>query len=363
MIREIIINNFRNHKGTRIQFGRLTVIAGPNGSGKTNVFRALRIFPERASKSVRPNSQKVANGRDIILRGTDDKVPWTAYTNADQIGNWIEWTAGNSGRNISPQSALWGFFSLKPQASRLSPSYSSEIPPVLEADGGNLASVLAWLMTSQPERFATIQNALRAVVPQIKAIRATREKVGLVERRTININGREVAYDEQREVTGDALIFDTIGANDLSASAISDGTLLTLAILTAVNLVQGPRLLLVDDIETGLHPGAQQALITQLRAILDQDPELQIVATTHSPYIIDQCAPEEVWLLAPDADGYCQCKQLSDHPKAKEALEILSTGEFWSAEGEDWVLDPPKKLKSAKQEQPEAVSPVVTDAH
>jgi len=49
--------------------------------------------------------------------------------------------------------------------------------------------------------------------------------------------------------------------------------------------------------------------------------------------------PEEVWLFAPDAEGCAVTKRLDAHPNAKRALEVLTTGEFWSAEGEGWVLE------------------------
>lgn len=64
----------------------------------------------------------------------------------------------------------------------------------------------------------------------------------------------------------------------------------------------------------------------------------QIVLTSHSPYIVDELEADEVWLLATDEEGVAQARRLSDHPDAERALEVLTTGEFWSAEGEDWVV-------------------------
>jgi len=90
----------------------------------------------------------------------------------------------------------------------------------------------------------------------------------------------------------------------------------------------------------------------QLRQLLDQIPELQIVATTHSPFIIDKCSPEEVWLLSPDAQGQCHAARMSEHPQAEDALKVLTTGEFWSAEGEEWVLSKTKKKKESKAPAP-----------
>jgi len=179
-----------------------------------------------------------------------------------------------------------------------------------------------------------------------------REMVEIPELQTVTVKSREIAYSETRQVPGDALVFDMKNAEGLSARDVSDGTLIVLALLTAIHQEPQPRVLLLDDIETGLHPAAQESLMDQLRQLLDQIPELQIVATTHSPFIIDKCSPEEVWLLSPDAQGQCHAARMSEHPRAEDALKVLTTGEFWSAEGEEWVLSKTKKKKESKAPAP-----------
>jgi predicted ATPase len=153
------------------------------------------------------------------------------------------------------------------------------------------------------------------------------------------VNRKEVAYDEEQIVHGDQLIFDMASGEGISAQDVSEGTLLTLSLLTLLHGEPAPRVLLLDDVERGLHPRAQRDLIEQLRKVLELRPELQIILSSHSPYVIDQLKPEEVWLLAPDTEGCAVSRRLADHPNAVRALEVLTTGEFWSAEGEDWVLN------------------------
>ncbi len=50
-------------------------------------------------------------------------------------------------------------------------------------------------------------------------------------------------------------------------------------------------LVLIDEIESSLHPRAQRALIRDL-AEKCRDREVQIILTTHSPYILDELPPE-----------------------------------------------------------------------
>ena len=50
-------------------------------------------------------------------------------------------------------------------------------------------------------------------------------------------------------------------------------------------------LLLIDEIESSLHPRAQRRLIRDL-ATMCKDRDLQIILTTHSPYILEELPPE-----------------------------------------------------------------------
>lgn len=374
MIQSLQINHFRNHVGTRFEFGRFTLLAGPNGVGKSNVLRCLMAFDGGdAEKQTRRESDLDVDDFEVVLTLVLRDGDWIAATNGsgnnrnDSIFYRESVVKSQSQRpsvdgpksivdfieNFLTLPDFSGFFYLKPELPNLSsPHYSESAHPTLHSSGLGLASVLAYLMTSAPERFARIQDALKKIVPQVVRIRAVREMVEIPELQTVTVKSREIAYSETRQVPGDALVFDMKNAEGLSARDVSDGTLVVLALLTAIHQEPQPRILLLDDIETGLHPAAQESLMDQLRQLLDQTPELQIVATTHSPFIIDKCSPDEVWLLSPDEKGQCHAARMSDHPQAEDALRILTTGEFWSAEGEEWVLSKKAKKKVSKSAAP-----------
>lgn len=61
-------------------------------------------------------------------------------------------------------------------------------------------------------------------------------------------------------------------------------------------------LVLIDEIETSLHPRAQRRLIRDLAKIA-RDRDLQIILTTHSPYVLDELPPEARIYLMDGADG------------------------------------------------------------
>jgi hypothetical protein len=221
------------------------------------------------------------------------------------------------------------------------PSYSSQELPSLTSTGSTLASVIAYLITAEPERFADLMKRIRDVLPFVERLRVRPAKVQLTQPTTITVNRKEIPYWESHEVIGHELLFDLKGAPGVPARAVSEGTLLVTALLTATVWNQGADVMLIDDLEKGLHPKAQRELVQALKALLDADPKLQIAFSTHSPYVIDELGADQVWILVPDDQRGVVARQLSDHPRAADALQVLTTGEFLSAEGEDWVREMP----------------------
>jgi predicted ATPase len=128
-----------------------------------------------------------------------------------------------------------------------------------------------------------------------------------------------------------------VGAKQVPAHAMSDGTLLTLAILTTCWDRTSLGLILLDDIEYGLHPLGQRRFVQTLKELAASQQQ-QIILTSHSPYIVDELDAKDVWVMATDQEGISHCKRLSDHPDATRLLEVLTTGELEGAVGEDWVL-------------------------
>ena len=61
-----------------------------------------------------------------------------------------------------------------------------------------------------------------------------------------------------------------------------------------VNPQDSKALILIDEIDVHLHPEAQARIVPVLR---DMFPQLQIVATTHSPFIVGNLRPDELYHL------------------------------------------------------------------
>jgi predicted ATPase len=152
------------------------------------------------------------------------------------------------------------------------------------------------------------------------------------------VDGCTIEHIIEREFVGYQLVFDMWGAPDLPVHAVSEGTLITLGILTAIMQdASGHGVLLIDDIERAIHPRALVDLVAQLRHMLEIFPALQILATSHSPYLVDLCKPEEVRLMLADESGSAICARLDQHPEFERWIEFMRPGEIWSMVGESWI--------------------------
>ena len=126
------------------------------------------------------------------------------------------------------------------------------------------------------------------------------------------------------------------GADWVPADLLSEGTLFAFGIHAVLHQRQPPRILLMDDIDRGLHPKAQRALIQQLQKISTSgDP--QIVLSTHSPYVLDELPAESVRVVRSDRSGGTHVRALVLHPEWQEWESSMTSGEFWTYVGEDWL--------------------------
>ena len=83
---------------------------------------------------------------------------------------------------------------------------------------------------------------------------------------------------------------------------------------------------LMDEIDAHMHPSWQQQLLLKLKRLL---PNVQVIATTHSPYLLDLFRehPEEI-VIAHKRGREVHFERLSDRADVKELLSEGSLGDI-----------------------------------
>ncbi len=217
------------------------------------------------------------------------------------------------------------------------PSYSDQDTPRMGYDGEGLASVLAFMALNDPVGFEELVVVARGLIPRLKRIRFRKAPVLRTETEMVWF-GSEVARHRRRQLfQGELILLDFEHAENVSARTASEGTLLILGLLTMLLGPTRPRILLMDDIEHGLHPLAQKQVVEVIRNLQERIPDLQILATAHSTRLLNYLEPEQVRLVAVGASGYSRCGRLFDHPKFEKWKDEFSPGEMWSVFGDRWV--------------------------
>lgn len=212
--------------------------------------------------------------------------------------------------------------------------------PYLEENGAGLATIFSDIQGAKEEKLELIQEKMRQIIPNLQKIRIKFVSVPATD--WFNVFDEQQHLQDvfhQRTGRGQELRFDFINALDIPASRVSEGTLFALTVLVAVASSEGATAILIDDIERGLHPKAVKDLIRVLREIQKITPDLQIIATSHSPYVLHELEPKEVRVVAFDPELGTLVAPLEDYPEFEKWRKEMTPGEFWSFVGEDWVKD------------------------
>ncbi|NEO57547.1 MAG: AAA family ATPase [Okeania sp. SIO3B5] len=370
MLKTVRLHNFKSHPETELEFddSQLHALVGTNGSGKTSVLQALHYLSrlaEENNSSFKDVFQHENSPEFIVRKGQNQmSVSVSVFLEDNPIQNWeltLNWQRkDNSGwlpiLSSNPKgnkrsdgqislvsSALKEYWIssvyLKLIAANLAKAaYSDAVTPQIEFNGSCLAPNLDYLRNEAPDKFQSLQKMLQQVVPGVKRLGIRRAKVAVDRQRLIEVDGKSISYQESQEMAGQEIVFDMKSGDRIPAHAISEGTILALGLLTVLMNPNPPNLVLLDDVEQGLHPQAQRELMSVFKQIIEANPNLQIIFSTHSPYIVDELTPSQVHVLTNNNSGLTHCKRLDEHPDVEWAKQTLTTGEFWDAEGEDWVI-------------------------
>ena len=170
----------------------------------------------------------------------------------------------------------------------------------LADNGSNIAGVLAAL---EPDRANEIHQTLTRYLhrlPENEIHQVYAEPVG-------KLGTDAMLYCEERQSDGDILIMDARG--------MSDGTLRFLGILTALLTLPPESLLVVEEIDNGLHPSRSFLLVELLKSI-GNNRSVDVVCTTHNPALLNELGNTMIPFISvvyrDDESGASHIKLLED---------------------------------------------------
>ncbi len=343
MIDTIRMRNFKCLRDISIDLEPFTMFVGANGSGKSSILQALDLLCRAfRGQQVQLDAEFLSNRShgtteevELSCRSGKDHFRYRTRTQPLQPALYQIWAGDGAGFATDGNPSDWKqwqqqngtlpkpvWLRLDPNALRTAGSVQVSDPRsmlgqvsdprIMLPNGQGLHSATASMNLEDPDLWLKLQEDLRRIVPAVRRLRHT----------------------PQNE-----LLFDTINGKGLKAHQVSEGTLLTLGLLTAIHGVNKPGVLLLDDLDRALHPKAQRELIDLLRGVQTTNPEIQIVGSTHSPYLLDCMKPNEVRMTQLSDDGSTDCAALSRHPKFQKWKNEMHSGELWSMFGEKWVTE------------------------
>ncbi len=208
---------------------------------------------------------------------------------------------------------LSGIFILDPI-----PNHMRDYSPLAEklsTDASNIAGVLAALDDEKREKIQKKLTAYLKKIPEkdIEAVWA--ERIG-------KFSTDAMLYCKESWHGGNEGIIDTRG--------MSDGTLRFLAVVAAMLTNESNKLIVIEEVDNGLHPSRAKILINMLKE-LGNERNIDVLITTHNPALLDAAGPSMIPFITVahrDKNGQSQLTLLEDLQDLPKMISMENIGEL-----------------------------------
>lgn len=319
---QITVQGYKSIKDQTLDLGRLNVLIGGNGVGKSNligVFKFLRsmydgdlqatvgaiggantlfYFGRKTTKLLRLQCvfQEEGSGNKNIyrakLRPTDeDQLVFMMESAGFQTPPhtepyWNELGAGQSESNlrqapsrindwVKEDLASYRVYHFHDTSSSALVKQTGDLNDnqFLQTDARNLAAFLYWMKLKRPDHLRMIEEVIQQIAPFFDRFELTPSR-----------NNEDKIRLEWREQGSESYF---------NAHQLSDGTLRFICLATLLLQPEVPRMVLLDEPELGLHP----ASIVLLAELLKQTSQRsQLLVATQSVTLINQLDPVDVFV-------------------------------------------------------------------
>jgi predicted ATPase len=288
-IKTITIRNFRSIADATLELSPgINVLAGANGSGKSNILKAMSRLSRKIAWS--PNDQSRFSKDSFLIdvvtiAGDALRIEQQGIYQGNKPVSGFE-------NNVFLMEALRGY---------REESLVPHIPNALFSDGSNLAGMLfqykgTVLQPGDLERFLErarrITPEIDNIVPQFKGDDTARLLVKL-------------RKDQE------SFMF--------PPECLSTGSLDAVFLVLALQVFGEGSLYLLDGPDSHLHAGSQESMLDLLREVAASESR-QFVIATHSPFVVDLCSTDELFFVT--REGFrTSVERVSDKKEIIEALE------------------------------------------
>lgn len=316
-VEAVRIESFGCLRDARLELTRLHALIGPNDSGKSTVFGALRTMGEL----IRLGADKLVQdgGLDARgVRGTKITMHWGATELACFRGT-EEWKilASSRGMPSGYDQALQNPFTnaiaspargatlvrWDPDAIRRPCELIPENHSLTVGEKGDgLPAIYEAILSRDRTAFDEIEAGVRRHFPTVKAIWLP-------------------TSSDSRKALGVILNDGT----KVHADVMSEGLLYWLAFAVLPHIAP-TAILLIEEPENGLHPSRISGVMKVLRAV---SSHMQVILATHSPLVINELQPDEVTILIRDAKTGTRATRMDRTTHFQQRQRVYALGELW----------------------------------
>jgi predicted ATPase len=197
----------------------------------------------------------------------------------------------------------------------------------MSPDGLDLADRCADLLLANTGDFERIEKALCDAMPHVAGIQ--------IERMTHRNGSTQRARDQY------LLYVRTRSGARIPGHLVSDGVVLFLAYLVLLNnWPEPPSVLMIEEPETGLHPGLMERLVRMLERAAAGElgvRPVQVIVTTQSPDFLNYVHPDHIRVVRRGDDAATEVVPFENAPDLQRLLEYQSPGEIWVNLGEEYI--------------------------
>ena len=365
-LRRLVLKRFRSLQSAAVEFDNPTFLVGQNGAGKSNIVDALALLAEAMTSPLsavletrggvgavghRSTSRgRVADvGLRVELAGLADAREAT-YAFELRCNKGYDYRVRREQCRCTAQDGTTSWFDRRGDAFRSS----------IETRLALASNALALPLVAGDERFAPVAQFLSNIQPyriDPSALREMQDPDAGVRLRSNGSNAasvlRQLGPDARRHVReflqtvvpGDIEVTPVRVQNKLSLKfmqqgeqsgtltlephSMSDGTLRTLGLLAAVFQPNPPSVLIVEEPEATIHPGALGTILDVLRLAARST---QTIITTHSPDILEAPWIEDSHLrIVSWKGGATQVAPVSEATRTALREHLMDAGELLRA--------------------------------